>query len=88
LHNKSLGMQPSHCICKPAYLVLVAIQDKLGRLWQEGHPAQKWGDNGGGSLISPDGLVPIHIVAVSASCYLPLHYKLQKKISSGIGSPG
>jgi len=28
----------------------------------------KMGDEGGGSLISPDGVVPSRIVAVSASC--------------------
>ena len=28
---------------------------------------KKWGDNGVGSLISPDGVVPSRIVSVSAS---------------------
>jgi len=30
--------QPSHWVCKPAYLVPVLSQDKLGGLQQEGHP--------------------------------------------------
>jgi len=29
---------PNHPVCKPAYLVLVPSQDKLGGLCQEGHP--------------------------------------------------
>jgi len=51
---------PSHWVCKPAYLVPVSSQDKLGGLWQE-----KWGHHGGGSLISPDGVAPSRIVGVS-----------------------
>ena len=43
-------------------------------------------DDGGGSLISADGVAPSWMVSVSAS-YLPLHDKVQKKISSGTGSP-
>ena len=39
----------------------------------------KMGDDGGGSLISPDGVAPSRIVGVSAS-YLPLHHKTQKKM--------
>ena len=39
-------------------------------------------------LISPDGLAPIGIVGVSASCYPPQHHKVQKKLSSGTSSPG
>ena len=35
--------KPSHWICKPAYLVPVTSQDKLGGLRQEGHPAKNWG---------------------------------------------
>jgi len=31
--------QPSHWVCKPAYLVPVPSQDKLEGLWQEGHLA-------------------------------------------------
>jgi len=44
------------------------------------------GDDGGGSLISPDGVTPSWWSM--PSCYLPLHHKVQKKISSGTGSPG
>jgi len=29
----------SHLVCKPAHLVPVPSQDKLGGLHQEGHPA-------------------------------------------------
>jgi len=46
----------------------------------------KMGDEGCGSLISPDGVVPSRIVSVSASVS-PLHHKVQK-ISSGTSSPG
>ena len=31
--------EPHHWVCKPAYLVPVASQDKVGGLRQEGHPA-------------------------------------------------
>jgi len=55
-------LQPRQWVCKPAYLMPVRSQDKLGGLRQEGHPAQKWGDEGGGSLISPDGVAPSRIV--------------------------
>jgi len=41
----------------------------------------------GVSLISPDGVAPSHMVGVSA-CYPRLRHKVQKKISSGTGSPG
>jgi len=39
-------------------------------------------------LISPDGVAPTRIVGVSASCYPPWQHKVQKKLSSGSGSPG
>jgi len=40
------------------------------------------GDEGGGSLISPDGVAPVRIVGVPACLwYLPLHYVVHKKIS-------
>jgi len=39
------------------------------------------------ALLSPDGVVPSRIVAVSASVNLPLHHKVQK-FFSGTGSPG
>jgi len=32
-------IEPSHWVCKPAYLVPVPSLDKVGGLWQEGHPA-------------------------------------------------
>jgi len=67
--------------------VRVQSQDKVGGLRQEGTWPKNGGDDGGGSLISPDGVAPSRIVGVSASVYLPLHHKVQKKISSGTGSP-
>jgi len=39
------------------------------------------------ALVSPDGVAPSWMVAVSASVNLPLHHKVQK-FSSGTGSPG
>jgi len=33
------SLMPNHWVCKPAYLVPVPSQDKLGGLYQEGHPA-------------------------------------------------
>jgi len=47
--------------------VPVASQDNLGGLRQEGHPAYKLTDDGGGLLISPDGVAPSRMVNVSAS---------------------
>jgi len=44
------------------------------------------GDDGGGLLISPDGVAPSRIVSVSASVNLPLHDKVQK-FSSGTSLP-
>jgi len=46
--------------------------------------------NGGWSwaLISPDGVAPRWMVGVSASVSLPLHHKVQRKISSGTGLSG
>jgi len=38
-------------------------------LQQEGNPTLKWGVDGGGLLISLDGVVPTRIIGVSASCY-------------------
>jgi len=40
-------------------------------------------DDGGGSLISLDGVVPSQMVGACDSVYLPLHHKVQKKLSSG-----
>jgi len=45
------------------------------------------GDDGGGSLISADRVAPSLIVGVSASDIFPCAIKVQKKISSGTGSP-
>jgi len=47
----------------------------------------KNGNDGGGSLISPDGVAPSQMVGVSASVIFPCTIKVQKKISSGTGSP-
>jgi len=47
----------------------------------------KMGDEGGGSLISPDGVAPIQMVSVSASVVFPCTIKGQK-IASSTGSPG
>ena len=45
-------------------------------------------DEGGGSLISQDGVVPSRIVSVSASDISQRYQsKVQKKISSGTGLP-
>jgi len=38
-------------------------------------------------VVSPDGVAPSQMVAVSASVNLPLQHKVQK-FSSGTGSPG
>jgi len=46
------------------------------------------GDDGGGWLISPDGVAPSRMVGVPASVISPCTVKVQKKISSGTGSPG
>ena len=51
---------------------------------QEGHPACKNGDGGGGHCLVRG---PIRMVSVSVSVNLPLHHKDQK-FSSGTGSPG
>ena len=45
-------------------------------------------DDGGGSLISPDGVAPGQMVGVSASVIFSCTMKVQKKIFSGTGSPG
>jgi len=60
------------------YLVHVLSQDKLGWLQQEGHLAQKWGDDGGGSLFSADGVAPSWIVSVSASVTFPCTIKSRR----------
>ena len=45
----------------------------------------KMGDDGDGSLISPDRVA--HTAHIGWSDDLSLHHKVQKKISSGTGSP-
>jgi len=57
--------------------------------WQEGHLARKkiWAGWWRWALVSPDGVVPILIVSLSASVNLTLHHKVQR-LSSGTGSPG
>jgi len=45
------------------------------------------GDDGRGSLISPGGVAPSWMAGVSASVVFPCTIKVQKKISSGTGSP-
>jgi len=45
------------------------------------------GDDGGGLLISPDGVAPSHMVGVSLPRYLPLHDKSPEEVFSGTGSP-
>jgi len=32
-----MNIKPSHWVCKPAYMMPVPSQDKLGGLCQEGH---------------------------------------------------
>ena len=40
----------------------VPIHDKLGGCDRKDIQHKNWGDNGGGSLISPDGVAPSRIV--------------------------
>ena len=47
----------------------------------------KMGDDGDGSLISPDGVAPRQMVSVSASVIFPCTMK-SRRFSSGTGSPG
>jgi len=47
----------------------------------------KMADDGRGSLISPNEVAPSRTVDVCL-CYIPLHRKVQKRISSGTGLPG
>ena len=46
----------------------------------------KWGNDGGRSMISPDGVVPSRIVGVSANVIFPCTIKF-RRISSGIILP-
>ena len=79
-----MGMQP-------AYLVPVPSQDKLGGLLQEGHPMEKWKNEGGGSLISTDGVATSQIVSVSASDVFPCAIKSRRRFllaPAHLGSSG
>jgi len=65
----------------------VPSQDKVGGLQQEGRPAQKWVDDGGGSLISPDGVAPIRMVGMSASALYPCTTKSRRSLLA-LAHPG
>jgi len=52
--------QPSQRVCKPAYLVPVPSQDRLGGLCQEWHTAYKWWGDRDGAPISLDW-VAVHL---------------------------
>jgi len=73
---------------QPGYLVPVPSQGKLGGLRQEQHLAQKWGDDGGGSLISLDGLAPSWIVGVYASVIFPCTIKSRRRFLLAPAHPG
>ena len=45
--------------------------NKLRGLLQEGHLAQKWGEDEGGSLISPGRVAPSQTVSVSSCSHAP-----------------
>ena len=75
-----------HWVWNPAYLVSVPSQDKFGGLQQEGH--QKWGNDGGGLLISPDGLASSWIVGVSASVILHCTIKSRRRFLLAPAHPG
>jgi len=76
--------EPSHWVCKPAYLVPVASQDKLGEFWQKGI----WRKNGGMREVG-HWLVRMNWSPAGLSMCLPMISTLapQKKFSSGTGSP-
>ena len=57
-----------HWVCSPVYLVPVPSQDKL----------QGLGDDGAGSWIGPDRVVPSQIVGVSASVIFPCIIKSRR----------
>jgi len=54
-----IQLQPSHGVCKPAYLVPVPSQDKLGGLCQKGDPVYNGGMAEVGVPVSQDG-VTVH----------------------------
>ena len=60
-------IKQSHCICKPAYLV--PVEAKIN--WEGCGRKGILRDEGGGSLISPDGVVPSQTVSVSVSDISP-----------------
>jgi len=66
----------------------IPFQHKYGYIRDEGIRSKNWRTDGGGLLIGPDGVVPNWIVGASASSYPPYQHKVQKKLSSGTGSPG
>ena len=55
----------SYRVCKPAYLVPVPIQDKLGGFCQEGIRRKNGGDGKGGEQISLEGL-PRKLLLIAA----------------------
>lgn len=58
---------------------------------RKGSQRKNGGDDGGGLLISPNGVACSRIVGVSASVIFPLHHKTQKMfllVPAHMGSPG
>ena len=52
---------------------------------------KKWGDDGGGPLISPDGVAPKWMVSVSSSVIFPCTMKSRRRFilaPAYLGSPG
>jgi len=68
--------------------VLVPSQDKLEGLQQEWHWALKRGDEGGGLLISPDGVAPSQSVSVSASDIFPCTTISRSRFLLALAHPG
>jgi len=66
----------------------VPSQDKLGELQQEGHLVKKWRDEGGGPLISPDGVACNAIVCVSISDISPCTIKSRRRFLPAPAQPG
>ena len=81
--NNSYYITSDYCselslqVCNPAYLVPDLSQDKLGGLRQEGHPAKKWGDDGGGGIDGPDRVASSQIVGALACIIFPMPHKIQ-----------
>jgi len=63
--RRQKATQLSHWVRKPVPEP-VPSQDKVGWFWQEGIQ-RKNGDEGGGSLINPDGVAPSLMFGVPAS---------------------